>query len=116
MNTFTTTASAARSMAPIERDDMILATLEGNGRILATVHKTGFGNVDDVTRFALALAGQFTGLAKLTVRNKTQGWHMTQCLASRRQPAPRPFMAWTPNHTASVPARALQPRQLAIEW
>ncbi len=106
MNTFTTTASATRSMTPIERNDMILATLEGNGRILATVHKAGFNNVDEVTRFALAMTANFTGLAKLTVRNKTQGWLMTQCLAARRCPAPR----------AMVAPAATQPRQLAIEW
>ena len=116
MNTFTTTAIATRSIAPISRNDMILATLEGSGRILATIHKTGFNNVDDVTNFALALSGSFAGLAKLNVRNKTQGWHMTLCLASRRQAAPRPFTAWAPAHTASAPTRAPQPRQLSIEW
>ena len=116
MNTFTTTANATRTMAPIGRNDMILATLEGNGRVLATVHKTGFNNVDDVTNFALAQSGGFAGLAKLNVRNKTQGWHMTLCLASRRRPAPRPHTTWSPTPAASVTARAPQPRQLAIEW
>lgn len=102
-------------MATIHHDDTILATLEGNGRIMASIHRNGFANVDEVVNFALATGGQFDGLAKLNMRNKTQGWNMTICLASRRK---RPATPTLRARAASITSASKQtmPRQLSIEW
>ena len=69
--------------------DEVFATLECGGRIIASVCKRNFSCVDDVVKFVYATCGQLAGLAKLSIRNKTQGWAMNLSLASR-QSAPRP--------------------------
>lgn len=54
--------------------DEVFATLECNGRILANVRATQFSSVDEVVGYIYATAGAFSGLGRLTVRNRTQGW------------------------------------------
>lgn len=64
--------------------DEVMATLEAQGGVLASVQKHNFTSVDDVVRFVMALAGKFVGLGKLTIRNKTQGWRTVMSLAVNR--------------------------------
>ena len=89
--------------------DEVFATLECGGRIIASVCKRNFSCVDDVVKFVYATCGQLAGLAKLSIRNKTQGWNMTLCL-SRRRPAA--------HSTLPLPAatQASTPRQLSFNW
>lgn len=80
MNTTSTTLSTS---------DQIFATLEVGGRIMASVCKTNFSTIDDIVKFISSLAGRFMGLARLNIRNKTQGWSMNMALAARpHQPRP----------------------------
>ncbi len=66
----------------LSTSDMIYATLEVGGRTLASVSKSNFTTTDDIVRFICAIAGRFMGLARLNIRNKTQGWSMNMALAS----------------------------------
>ena len=64
--------------------DSICATLECNGRRLASVNGSNFNS----------LAGRYVGMAVLTVRNCTQGWRDVTALATmRRAAAPIPTAA-----------------------
>lgn len=65
-------------------DDQVFVTLEVDGNILASVYRKDFGSIDDVVRFMRSIVGSFAGLAKLTIRNKTQGWSRVMMLASFR--------------------------------
>ena len=78
-----------KNMTNIVNDgDKICATLECNGRRLASVNATGFSSLDTVKRTLLDLAGRFAGMAVLTVRNCTQGWRDVSAVASMRYAAP----------------------------
>lgn len=66
--------------------DRISATLECHGRRLASVNGTDFVSLDAVKRALLGLAGQYMGIAVLTVRNCTRGWREVTALATMRQP------------------------------
>ena len=70
-------------------NDQIFATLEVGGKTVASISKSNFSSINDIVRFVCAIAGRFMGLARLNIRNKTQGWAMNLSLASR-QSAPRP--------------------------
>lgn len=58
----------------ISSNDLIMANLSWNGRIMASIAKSNFTSIDDVVRLITTMAGKCVGLAKLTIRNKTQGW------------------------------------------
>ncbi len=83
-------------------NDLIFATLEVGGKTMASVSKTNFSSIDDIVRFIYAIAGRFMGLARLNIRNKTQGWTMNLALASHQR-APRPSF-----HTALPAAQYRQ--------
>ena len=68
----------------LSASDQIFATLEVGGKVMASVSKTNFSSVEDVVRFICAMAGKFMGLAKLHIRNKTQGWTRSMALPSRQ--------------------------------
>ncbi len=67
--------------------DRICATLECNGRRLASINGTGYASLEDVKRALLELAGRYMGLAVLTVRNCTRGWRDVTPMATLRRPA-----------------------------
>lgn len=71
----------------VNSGDHICATLECNGRRLATVEGKDFNCLEAVKRALLNLAGRYAGLAVLTVRNCTQGWRDVSALAAMRRPA-----------------------------
>ncbi|MBQ9555956.1 MAG: hypothetical protein IJV05_07010 [Muribaculaceae bacterium] len=73
--------------------DKILATIECNGRRLASVNATHFSSLEAVKRALLDLAGRYTGMAIITVRNCTQGWRDVTVLATMRRPAVVPQAA-----------------------
>ena len=58
----------------ISSTDLIMANLSWNGRTMASIAKSNFTSIDDVVRLITTMAGKCVGLAKLTIRNKTQGW------------------------------------------
>ncbi|MBR4829727.1 MAG: hypothetical protein IKZ92_08000 [Muribaculaceae bacterium] len=66
--------------------DDIRATLDCNGRCLAKVSGMAFTSLDEVKRTLLDLAGRYTGMALLTVRNCTQGWRDVSAVATLRRP------------------------------
>ena len=68
--------------------DRICASLECNGRRIASINGTGFTSMETVKRTLLDLAGRFAGMAVLTVRNCTQGWRDVTALASMRTAVP----------------------------
>lgn len=85
----------------LSTSDQIFATLEVGGKVMASVSKSNFSSVDDIVRFIYSMAGRFMGLARLSIRNKTQGWTMNLALASR-QSQPRPA------YSAALPGQYLQ--------
>ena len=72
----------------VSASDKIVAQLECNGQVLAHVSNCNFHNVDEVVGMIQAVAGKFLGLARLTIRNQTQGWSKVMMLATRRSAAP----------------------------
>lgn len=88
--------------------DRICATLECNGRRLASISGTHFASLDAVRQALISLAGRYAGIAVLTVRNCTQGWRDVTALATMRRPA-----------ASTQPAVAAAPRmgsQYLIPW
>lgn len=73
--------------------DKICATLECNGRRLASVNGMGYASLEAVKSALLDLAGRFAGMAIVTVRNCTQGWRDVSALATMRRPAVQPQVA-----------------------
>ena len=67
----------------LSTSDQIFATLEVGGKIMASVNKNNFSTINDVVRFICSIAGKFMGLARLNIRNMTQGWTMNMVLANR---------------------------------
>lgn len=67
----------------ISTGDQILATLTCNGKVLARISQSNFSSLSQIVRFITRLAGRFMGMARLTVRNKTQGWSRDIALASQ---------------------------------
>ena len=67
--------------------DRICATLECNGRRLASVNGSEFGSMESVKRALLEASGRYSGMAVLTVRNCTQGWRDVTAMATMRRPA-----------------------------
>ncbi len=89
--------------------DRICATIDCNGRRLASVNGTNFSGLESVKRALLDLAGAYVGIAMLTVRNVTRGWRDVSALATMR----RPFMA------QFAPSVSVTPRagaQYLIPW
>ena len=76
------------SNTPMSTTDKIVAQLESNGRVIARVSTSNITSIDEIIGMVRALAGRFMGLARLTIRNQTQGWSHVVALASRRCAAP----------------------------
>ena len=66
--------------------DRICASLECNGRRLASINGSCFSSLDAVKSALLELAGRYVGMAVLTVRNCTQGWRDVTAMATMRRP------------------------------
>ena len=69
--------------------DQICATLECNGRRLASVNGMNFNSLEAVKRALLDMAGRYVGMAVLTVRNCTCGWRDGPCHHAAPGHAPR---------------------------
>lgn len=80
----------------LSTSDQIFATLEVGGEVMASVCKNNFASINDVVRFVCSIAGRFMGLARLNIRNKTQGWTVNMALASCQSHP-------TPGHTTALP-------------
>lgn len=78
--------------------DQIIATLECNGRCLASVKGNHFVSLEAVKLALVNLAGHYAGLAVLTIRNCTCGWREVTALATMRRP-----VAATSLNTSTVP-------------
>jgi len=92
----------------VNQGDRICATLECNGRRLASVNGSGFASLEAVKRALLEIAGSFAGMAVLTVRNCTSGWRNVSAMATMRRPV-----------LVEQPAAAAAPRvgaQYLIPW
>ena len=70
--------------------DKICATLECNGRRLASINGMNFSSLDAVKRALLDMAGRYVGMAVITVRNCTQGWRDVTALATMRRAVASP--------------------------
>ena len=73
-----------KTRTSLSTSDQIFATLEVGGKVMASVSKSNFSSIEDIVRFIYSVAGRFMGLARLSIRNKTQGWTMNMALASRQ--------------------------------
>ena len=88
--------------------DRICATLECNGRRLASVNGSNFNSLEAVRRALLDLAGRYVGMAVMTVRNCTQGWRDVTALATMRRTAVAPHQV-IPTATPRMGAQYLIP-------
>ena len=80
----------------VNSGDRICATLDCNGRRLASVNGTNFDSLDAVKRALLNLAGRYVGMAIITVRNCTRGWRDVAALATMRRGMAMPSVSVTP--------------------
>ena len=77
--------------------DQICATLECNGRRLASVNGSDFPSLEAVKRALLGMAGRYVGMAVITVRNCSQGWRDVTTLSRMHRTAlPSPELASAP--------------------
>ncbi len=67
----------------IRNSDLVFATLEANGQIIARLSAMNFGSVGDVVKAIYKLAGKFVGMARVSIRNKSQGWSKVLMLSRR---------------------------------
>ena len=104
------------SINSLKRGDEIIATIEYNGHQLASLSRKNFACVDEVVRTLVTLAGNFMGLAKLNIRNKTQGWNMLIGVASRQRHRQPLLVSETLPSSAPGAAASWQGRQLPIPW
>lgn len=88
--------------------DKICATIECNGRRLASINGTQFTSLDAVKSALLDLAGRYVGMAILTIRNCTQGWRDVTPMATMRRP-----VTVTPAGGMTLPR---QGQQYLIPW
>ena len=92
----------------LKMSDHIVAQLENNGRVIAKVSTSNIGSIDELIGMVRTLAGKFMGLARLTIRNQTQGWSRVIALASRRCSAP--------SYSRPTPLPTMQGRQYLIPF
>ena len=64
--------------------DEVFATLEAMGTAI-NVRETNFASVDEIVKALVKQAGSFLGMAKLTIRNRTQGCNMVMGIARHRR-------------------------------
>ena len=78
--------------------DHICATLDCNGRRLASVNGSDFPSLEAVKRALLDMAGRYAGMAVITVRNCSQGWRDVTALATMRRhvATPQPAVVTMP--------------------
>ena len=77
----------------LSTSDQIIATLQVGGKTMASVCKTNFASIDDIVRFICAMTGRFMGLARLNIRNKTQGWSVNLALPEEVNIRPVPGLS-----------------------
>ena len=68
----------------IKVTDLVFATIEVGGRVIASLCKSNFESVAQVVKAMRSAAGAFIGLARVTIRNKTQGWNLQLAVANAR--------------------------------
>ena len=71
------------SSLEIRNSDLVFATLEANGQIIARLSAMNFGSVGEVVRAIYRMAGKFAGMARVCIRNKSQGWSKVLMLSRR---------------------------------
>ena len=101
---------AINSANNLTATDEILACMEINGSVIASIRRFNFNSIDEVIKTIVSMSGNFVGLAKLSIRNKTQGWNMIMGVA-RQQRVITPVMAinMEPSYKSSG-------QQLSIPW
>ena len=65
--------------------DKIFASLVCNGTTIVNIMKDNFACLDEVMRYVMTQAGVFGGLARIKVRNASQGWSTDVMVASPRR-------------------------------
>jgi len=66
----------------MENGDQIFATLVCNGTTIVNVMQNNFASMEDVMRYVMTKAGIFGGLARVKVRNASQGWSTDMMVSS----------------------------------
>lgn len=87
--------------------DFIMANISWNGRTLASIAKSNFNSIDDVISLMTAMAGKCFGIAKLTIRNKTQGWAINIGISTPRSVSIKSLL---------TPTRSQRGTQLALPF
>ncbi len=64
--------------------DQIFAQVVCNGTTVVNVVDSNFGSMEQVMRYVLGKAGRLAGLARVKVRNASQGWSTDLTVSSPR--------------------------------
>ena len=105
--------NATASPLSITASDQVFATLEAGGRILARLSSINFGSIGEVIDAIYRMAGKFAGIARVSIRNKSQGWSKVMMLSRRVTDTVRPLpfpSVKAPAAKASAASFAQSPR------
>ena len=100
-----------KSINSMSERDEIIASIDINGHQKASLCRSDFSSVDEVMRQILSMAGNFVGLARLYIRNKTQGWNMVVGVVNQQN---NPSLKLSTTMSNAVVAD--YGRQLSIPW
>lgn len=101
---------AFNSANNLNATDEVLACIEINGSVIASIRRNNFNSIDEVIKTIVSMSGNFIGLAKLSIRNKTQGWNMIMGIARQHRVITAAMaMSIKPSYKSSG-------QQLSIPW
>ena len=60
----------------ITASDFIFGSVNAGGQTLASLAASGYNSIEDIARQLRLAAGRFLGLARISIRNTTQGWNV----------------------------------------
>ena len=72
----------------IEKGDEVFAALTMPGQTVVELHSVTFGGIDDVLLELRKKAVRYTGISKVSIRNRTRGWMLHLPLMLCRQISP----------------------------
>ncbi|MGM9804396.1 MAG: hypothetical protein ACI308_09500 [Muribaculaceae bacterium] len=90
----------------LDKSDNIFASLTIDGRPVASINRSNFCSLSEVVKLMYHIAGQFAGMARLLIRNQSQGWSTTLPLSSNK---PASKLSKTPSKPTAVNGQYLIP-------
>lgn len=94
-------------MHKMNGNDVIFASVMCNGKTLARITQSNFTCIEEVMQRVISMAGKYMGVARVQVRNMTQGWSTSMAIASQR---------CSIKHTATPPVPAAPAMQSGMQY